>query len=80
MRVVGKVLRNDWGQCLGVHYNLGDWQLDFGPSIGVRGFFYVALTNPRGWQSLEWFETRAEIFAWVEAQQTKYAIWQSRIA
>ena len=72
MRVSGKIFRGDRGENLGVEYNLGDWQLQFGPSIGARGFFFVVLINPRGWRTLEWFKTRAEIFAWVETQQTKH--------
>lgn len=67
MRVIGKALPD--GSTL---YKIDDWSLLFGPSVGVRGCFYVSLLNPRGWQSLEWFETRREIFDWVDAQMRKY--------
>lgn len=67
VRAIGKVL-----SCGSTQYKVGDWSLLFGPSVGVPGCFYVSLLNPRGWQSLEWFRTRAEIFAWVETQMNKY--------
>lgn len=78
MRAIGKVLRGDMGARLGVRYRFDGWELDFGPSVGVPGFMYVALTNPRGWQSLEWFETRAELFAWVDKQRAKYQTMTTR--
>lgn len=73
MRVTGKVLRLDTTrEPLGVEYKIGDWTLRFGPSIGVQGMFYVALMNPRGWETLDWVKTRREVFEFTDTQMTKY--------
>ena len=67
MRVIGKALT--YG---GTEYRFDGWRLAFGPSIGERGMLYIALENPRGWESLNWVETRVEVFAWVEKCIARY--------
>lgn len=67
MRVIGKALPGG-----ATEYSFDGWRLAFGPSIGNRGMMYIALENPRGWESLGWVETRAQVFAWVDKRVTHY--------
>lgn len=69
MRAIGKVSHAHPKR---VEYVMDGWKLAFGPSIGNPGHLYVALENPRGWETMEWFKTRRELFEWVEARMARY--------
>ena len=67
MRVIGKALPGG-----ATEYRFDGWRLAFGPSIGNRGMLYIALENPRGWESLNWVTTRADVFAWADRRIAHY--------